>query len=275
MKPSLLLLITWLTMNLTAQTPDRIITYKKIGDVELRLHIFNPPNHQASDKAPAIVFFFGGGWIKGSPEQFFPFCKHLASRGMVAASAEYRIQSKHGTTPVECVKDGKSALRWMRTHAEKLGIDPHKLAAGGGSAGGHVAAVAGNVVGFEEEGEDLSIASKPDALVLMNPVFDNGPEGYGHNQVEAFWEAFSPLHNITGGAPPTVVFLGTQDKLIPVATAETYKAQMEAVGSRCDLYLHKDQPHGFFNARFKENYEKILPQMDAFLRSLAYIKSEE
>ncbi len=271
----LFIYITLITMNAFSQTPDVTKTYKQIGEVELQLHIFNPPGHQAADNSPAIVFFFGGGWVNGSPGQFFPFCEYLASRGMVAASAEYRIQSKHQTSPVECVKDGKSAIRWMRTHAKELGIDPDKLAAGGGSAGGHVAAAAGTVEGLEEEGEDLSVSSRPNALVLMNPVFDNGPGGFGHNKVKAYWKEISPLHNLDADTPPTVVFLGTEDKLIPVATAENYKAKMEALGGRCDLYLHEGQEHGFFNARNPENFEKILGQMDVFLCDIGYLKSTE
>ena len=117
--------------------PDEQKTYKKVGKVELQLHIFNPKGHKASDQRPAIVFFFGGGWSGGTPSQFYPQCEYLAKRGMVAISAEYRVKSRNGTSPLECVKDGNSAVRWVRSHAEELGIDPSKLAAGGGSAGGH------------------------------------------------------------------------------------------------------------------------------------------
>jgi len=151
--------------------PDESLEYKTIGETRLKLHIFKPDVHKPSDKRPAIVFFFGGGWNSGSPSQFYPHCKYLASRGMVAMSAEYRVKSRNNTTPRECVKDGKSAVRWIRQRAEELGIDPGRIAAGGGSAGGHVAAATGTTRGFEEEGEDLRISSSPDALVLFNPVF--------------------------------------------------------------------------------------------------------
>ena len=263
-----------LALEVEGFTPDTSIVYKKIDSSELKIHIFFPPNHAKSDKAPAIVFFFGGGWLGGSPSQFYPHCDYLASRGMVAMSAEYRVKSKHGTSPRECVKDGKSVIRWVRLHADELGIDPRKLAAGGGSAGGHVAAATATVNGFNEEGEDRSISCRPNTLVLFNPVFDNGTEGYGHDRVKEYWEQISPMHNISENTPATVVFLGTKDKLIPVATAERYKKLMTDKSRRCDLYLYKDQAHGFFNYRNKNYFIDTVIQADKFLTSLGYLKGE-
>lgn len=250
--------------------PDESILYKVVGDTEFKLHIFYPKGHQPTDKRPGIVFFFGGGWVSGSPSQFFPHCRHLASRGMVAMSAEYRVRSRNQTTPKECVKDGKSAVRWIRRNAGKLGIDPDQILAGGGSAGGHVAAATGTLDGFDEEGEDLNISARPAALVLFNPVFDNGPGGYGHKRVKDYWEDISPMHNLDKETPPTMVLLGTEDDLIPVSTAETYKAKMEALGVRCDLHLYEGRKHGFFNLG-RGFYEKPLQDMDDFLVSLGYL----
>jgi len=254
--------------------PDRQITYKTIGGEELQLHAFFPEGHQGSDRRPAIVFFFGGGWKKGTPSQFFPHCEYLAKRGMVAFSADYRVTSRHGTTPKECVMDGKSALRWIRSNAAELGIDPAKILAGGGSAGGQIAAAAALTEAFNEPGEDSSVSPRPAALVLFNPAIDNGPGGVGHERVEAYWQDFSPLHNISEGAPPTIAFLGTADKLIPVATMQDYKRRMEAVGSRCDLHLYEGKPHGFFNYRNRKLYDKTVEAMDAFLVSLGYLDAK-
>ena len=260
--------------TLTMFAPDESLVYKTVGKTTLRLHIFNPEGHKPSDKRPAIVFFFGGGWNGGSPSQFYPHCRYLASRGMVAMSAEYRVKSRNKTTPRECVQDGKSAVRWIRQHAEQLGIDRHRIAAGGGSAGGHVAAATGTTKGFDEAGEDLNISSRPNALVLFNPVYDNGPDGYGHSRVKAYWKTFSPMHNIRHDTPPTIVFLGTKDHLIPVSTAKEYKRLMEEKGRRCDLHLYKNQPHGFFNYTKKEYYTKTAIEMDRFLASLRFLQGE-
>jgi acetyl esterase len=246
--------------------------YKTIGEIELRMDLFNPPDHQHSDQTPCILFFHGGGWNGGTPSQFHPHCQYLASRGMVALSAEYRLKDRHGTTPFECVKDGKSAVRWIRKNAAELGIDPGRIAVGGGSAGGHVAAATATVTDFEEQGEDTAISPRPDALVLFNPVYDNSAQGFGHDRLGNRWQAFSPMHNIAAGAPPTVVFFGTEDQW--AHSAAEYKKRMEDVGSRCDLHLYEGQPHGFFNYRdgASEHYYLTLIETDKFLASLRYIE---
>ena len=248
--------------------------YKTVGDVQLRLYIFEPQGHKSTDTRPAAVFFFGGGWVGGTPGQFAPHAKYLASRGMVAMVADYRVKSRHKTTPFECVKDGKSAVRWIRANAERLGIDPKRIAAGGGSAGGHVAAATGALPGLEEEGEDKSTSSKPGALLLFNPVYDNGPTGYGYERVKDRYKEISPMHNIDKNTPPTIVFLGSNDKLIPVATAEKYKALMEKAGGRCDLHVYEGKAHGFFNLGRGDSYAKTVLEMDKFLQSLGFLEGK-
>jgi len=138
-----------------------------------------------------------------------------------------------------------------------------------------VAAATATVPGLEEKGEDSSVSCRPNALLLFNPVYDNGPEGYGHERVKERYKEISPMHNIHKGTPPAIVFLGTKDTLIPVATAEKYKQLMEQAGSRCDLHLYEDQPHGFFNRRkSEEHFLKTVTEMDRFLESLGYLKGE-
>ena len=278
MERALLLLSFVLPLAASAQLVKldgaKAIQYKQVGDTKLFLHVFNPKGHKASDRRPSIVFFFGGGWNGGTPKQFEPHCAYLASRGMVAITAEYRVKSRNKTTPFECVKDGKSAIRWVRANAGKLGVDSKRVAAGGGSAGGHVAAATGNCSGLEEEGEDLKVSSKPDVLVLFNPVYDNSSKGFGHGRVKPRWKEISPMHNIRKGAPPTIVFLGTKDKLIPVSTAQEYEKRLVAVGSRSVLHLYEGATHGFFNKGKGDAYPDTVIKMDDFLNSLGWLKGE-
>jgi len=227
--------------------PTRMEVYKQVGQVTLRLHVFEPDHHKASDRRPAIVFFFGGGWVGGTPAQFYPHCDYLAGRGMVAISAEYRIRNKHKTTPFECVEDGKSAVRFVRMNAHKLGIDANKIAAGGGSAGGHVAACTGVIAGLDDQREDLSISSRPAKLVLFNPVIDTGPQGFGHSRLGDRWEEISPQHHVRPGLPPTLIFHGTADTTVEYARVEAFRDAMLEAGNACTLVGVEGLGHGFFN----------------------------
>jgi len=191
---------------------------------------------------------------------------------MVCFRADYRVKSRQGTTPFESLKDAKSAIRYIRTHANELGVDPDKIVASGGSAGGHLAAATAVIQGFSEIGEDLSVSCIPNALVLFNPVFDNGPGGYGYERIGEAYKEFSPLHNIREGMPPAVVFLGTEDHLIPVETAEYFRTVMDKVGSRSELFLYEGEGHGFFNYRNYEIYQDTRDKADEFLISTGFLR---
>ena len=253
--------------------------YKKAADRELKLNAFNPPDWKAGDRRPAIVFFHGGGWVGGAPKQFLKHCEYLAARGMVAIEADYRHIAKGDKgPPLDCVHDAKSAMRWVRSHAKELGIDPNRIAAGGGSAGGHLAAFVGMVDGLDDPVDDLKISPKANALTLFNPVFDNGPDqGWGRERVGDRYKEFSPAHNVSNDDPPAIVFLGTQDKLIPAAVAERFKANMEKAGVRCETRFYEGQGHGFFNpgkGGTDEYFYQTLLETDKFLASLGWLKGE-
>ena len=263
--------------------PDEVVAYRTVQQADgssgkLHLNVFNPPGHGASGNAPCIVFFFGGGWTGGSPSQFYPHCEYFASRGMVAISAEYRTRTSHNVEPKACVFDGKSAVRWVRQHATQLGIDPDRIAVGGGSAGGHVAAAIAACQQFEEASDKPETSCLPNALVLFNPVYDNGPEGYGHDRVKDYWKGFSPMHNLHSAMPPTIAFFGTQDNLIPVATTKAFEKGMQEVGVRYDNHLYEGQSHGFFNfgrSKGGTNYfVETVREADMFLASLGFLKGK-
>lgn len=269
MRPALLFTLAFSTFSVAVSAqPDRTVEYKRVGDLALTLDIFEPQDHRPGDSRPAIVFFFGGGWVKGSKNHFYPQAEYLANRGMVAICADYRTESRHGTTPAACVRDGKSAIRWLREHAGELGIDPNRLAAGGGSAGGQVAVATATLDGYNEVTDNLQISCRPNALVLFNPVFDNGPTGYGYDRVQDYWRSFSPIHNLHANMPPTIVFLGTEDDLIPVETGRRFQEQMQALGVRSELLLYPEEKHGFFN---HSKFNETLFEADRFLASLGYL----
>ncbi len=257
--------------TLFSQSTDTII-YKRVDTSSLVLVVDYPTDFDATKEYPAIVFYFGGGWNGGTTSHFEPHARYFAERGMICFRADYRVKSRQGTTPFESLKDAKSAMRFIRENSEKLHVDPQKIVASGGSAGGHLAAATALIYGYNEGNDKLSFSCVPNALVLFNPVFDNGPGGYGYERVGEAYPSFSPLYNIREGAPPSIIFLGTEDNLIPVETAEYYKVVMEKVGSRCELVLFQGEGHGFFNYNRFDNYKRCLLEADRFLVSLGYLQ---
>ncbi len=250
--------------------------YKEVDNVKLKLIFRYPTDFDERKSYPAIIFFFGGGWNGGTTGQFKPQAEYFAQRGMISVLADYRVKSRHQTTPYHAVADAKSAIRFLRLHAHELNISPHRIVASGGSAGGHLAAACGVCPGLDEVSEDLTVSSKANALVLFNPVFDNGPDGFQNERMGERWREISPAHNIKKDAPPTIVFLGKEDHLIPISIAENYKAKMEAVGCRCDLFLYDGAGHGFFN-NYKHDgrfYVETVRETDRFLSSLGYLRGK-
>lgn len=246
--------------------------YKQTDTVKLKMLIYKPANFRKTEKYPTIVFFFGGGWVGGTINQFLPFADHCVSKGMVAVLVDYRVKSRHNTTPFESLKDAKSAIRYLRQHGSELNIDTAKIIGSGGSAGGHLAAACYTNVTINETGENLDISAKPNVLVLFNPVIDNSAAGYGFDRIGDRYLEFSPLHNIRKGFPPTIFFLGTKDKLIPVATAEKFKQKINSTGSRCELHLFEGMEHGFFNKRIL--HEDLFSRMDYFFDSIGLLKNK-
>lgn len=256
-----------------AVPPGEAHVYKKVGDRALRLYV-TAPEGQSDRPRPAIVFFHGGGWVGGAPGQFTEHSKYFASRGLVCFQVEYRLlDRKSSDPPTVCIHDAKSAMRWVRSRSEQFGIDPQRIAAGGGSAGGHLAAFVGLADGIDDPQDPLDVSARANALLLFNPVLHNGPDGWGHQRVKDRYQEFSPFHQVDAKDPPAIVFLGTADKLIPVETGKAFQQKMQDAGVTCELHLYEGQPHGFFNHGRSENkyYQATVSAADKFLASLGWI----
>ena len=267
------LIFSLFLLSLLASTApaQEAIPYKEADGKQLVLQVFKPTGWKASDKRPGFVFFHGGGWTGGTPTVLYPQAKALAARGMVAISAQYRLAEK-GKAPETSVNDARSAMRWVRSHAAELGIDAKRLGAGGGSAGGHLAAHCGMINGLDDPKDDKTVSCRPDALVLFNPVYDNGPGGYGNERIGERFKEFSPFHSIGKDNPPTFVIFGDMDKLVPIKTAEAFRDAQRAAGVKSELAVYPGQAHGFFN---KEPYlGRTTAQMEGFLEGLGWLKKQ-
>ncbi len=247
------------------------VEFKQVGETKLHLHVFKPEGWSEKDSRGAIVFFFGGGWNGGTPAQFEPQCKHLAKHGMVAITAEYRVKSRHGVHPAECVADAKDAVRWIRQNARELGVDRSRIAVSGGSAGGHVAASTATLGKLPEEDES-EIDCTPSALILYNPVCDTTLRGFGGKRLAERAYELSPVHHIRKHMAPTLIFHGEADNTVPFENAQRFKQLMDEVGNACELVGYPGAGHGFFNkGRPKNKYEDTTKRLVEFLTTLGFL----
>lgn len=248
------LLLPILAFGQVSYEPDSTFYYKTTKQGKLKMDVFKPKNHKASDKRPVALFFFGGGWTGGSTKQFYQQARCFSEKGILAISAQYRVSGKHKTSPFESVSDGKSAIRWVREHALELGIDPDRVIASGGSAGGHVAACTGVISDYDEAGENFAISSIPNVMILFNPVIDTTEKGYGLKKVgEERKTEISPCHHVTSGIPSTLIFHGTTDKTVPFENVERFSNLMRESDNFCELIAFPNKGHGFFNGTFFRN----------------------
>ena len=235
--------------------PTRKIVYKKIGERELSLHVFEPAAQEAKAKRPAIVFFHGGAWAIGNPDQFYYQCDYLAKRGLWAASAEYRLTAPGaGIKIADIVLDAKDAVRYVRSHAEELSIDSDRIAAAGGSAGGHLAAATAVA---PEENPPGTVSGKANLLVLFNPALFYPSAG-----------KTVTLDQFTKDTPPAILFYGTKDDMLQYGM--DCLAQSRRLGFPLRLMTAKDAGHSFFNDQPWR--DRTLYESDRFLAEHGYLK---
>ena len=248
------------------QDATKTFTYAKTKQADLEMVVHFPPGWKESDKRPGVVFFFGGGWENGTIKAFEPQAQYFASRGLVTACADYRVKSRQGVTPKECVDDARAAIRWFRGNAAKLGVDPDKIVASGGSAGGHIAAC---TTLMPASTQDEKTSCKANALLLFNPVLRFGPQMLQRiGNDEAVGKAISPVLYLAKDSPPTLLFFGTDDFLFK--QGEEFIQRSKELGCRAEMFTAEKQPHGFFH---KSPWrEKTLRRADEFLASLGYLQ---
>jgi acetyl esterase len=242
------------------------ILYKKTPQGDMYMYLLRPAGG-SKEPLPAIVYFTGGGWVGGDVEGQIPNAAWFRDQGIIGIDADYRVKSRQGTSPLECIEDAKSAIRYVRAHAKELHIDPDRIIAAGGSAGGHLAACT-FLDGGDAYGEDLKISSKPDALVLHNPVLG---EGFGSEFFAAHPE-FSPILHVKKGWPPTILSNGTKDNTTPFETAEKFTRLMKEAGNICELMPVKDADHSCDWPVSNPNFLPTLQRMTDFLKEQKFIK---
>jgi acetyl esterase/lipase len=249
--------------------PSEIRIYKRINDFELEAHIFYPLGFTKEDKRPAFLFFHGGGWSTGMPEWGYYDCKRYSSKGMVSITFEYRLMDIHGVRIVDCVKDAKSALYWVRTHAGELGIDTGKIVVSGFSAGAHLALCTALLNEYEDPGNDPAISCKPNALILGSASYST--EDWFHSNSGTNPESISPFHQLRKNMVPTLMFHGKYDELVSYEKQFLpFIEKMKSLNNKFTYHTFDTMGHFFF--RDPKNAEISTKMTDDFLVSLGYIK---
>jgi acetyl esterase len=269
------LLIMAGAMPLWANSPrEEDIVYKTTSDGE-KLHILinYPSGWQPTDQRTAMLFFHGGGWTQGTYTAYKTQTAYFASRGIVMFRVQYRLlKPSELTIPAVCAQDARSAMRFVRANAARFGINPDRIVTSGGSAGGHLAASTAIKAGLDDPADDLSVSPKPQAMILMNPGLDLIMEAekrgtsVGKKQMETV-RLISPQQHLDKDTPPSVIFFGDRDPLLPHGT--NFAKQASRVGVRADLHVYKGVGHTFWRRSVFE--DEVVYVTDQFLASLGYL----
>lgn len=240
---------------------QRDLVYARYGAREMHLDLFLPK--QGAGPFPAVVYIHGGGWVNGNKTAFQRQAAHMATKGYAGACMEYRLS---GEAPYPAaIDDARAALRWLRDHAREYRIDPSRIGAAGGSAGGHLVLLMG------APGEVKAVAA-------FNPVTDFVPLGKSApplavNSISKFlaktyaedpelWAKASPMTYVSGHSAPTLFLHGDADTTVPYRQSVEMMERLKAAGVHSELYTASGAKHGFFNA--PPFYQPTLERMEAF-----------
>jgi acetyl esterase/lipase len=239
--------------------------YREPDGPPLHAHFFFPPEFSPADRRPVIVFFHGGFWEQPAYTQFVPHCNHFASRGAIAITAETRLASTHASGPLEAIDDARSLLLWLKVHADRFGTDPARLVAAGAAGGALLALAAAMPKDLPATGP---LDCRPRALVLFSPLVDTTPKRGRPDRFpnpKAAKET-SPSEHVRKGLPPSILFHGKSDRLVPFASVERFAKRMRRKRNTCQLIPFENAEHPFFNFNVNEtNFELTLAAADRFL----------
>jgi acetyl esterase len=222
--------------------PPIVHTYAEVGGTALKAYVFSRTWAAENESMPAIVLLHGGGWVAGAPDWTFASAERFAELGAVAVPIEYRL-SDESVTPIDALADVCRAFQWVRAHSSMLGVDPHRVAVHGVSAGGHLAAAA-TTIGCGN-GEGAYGNGGPDALLLWSPALDVSGSGHFRRLLRgrAPVDAYSPVEQVRPRMPPIHIVHGEQDTLTPLSGARRFCDRVVEDGSRCELQVYVGVGH--------------------------------
>ena len=259
------------------------LVYATYGSRELHLDLFLPKIGEGP--FPAVVYIHGGAWRFGSRVAFRRQAAHMATKGFVGACIEYRL-SGEAKFPA-AVHDSKAAVRWLRANSAKYNVNPDKIGAAGGSAGGYLVAILGTthkVAALEGNGGSAGLSSRVQAVALFNPVTDfvrmakePGETEPGNKSIHQLlgatfsenpklWARASPITYVDQDSAPTLFLHGTKDPYWQYHQSVDMMERLRAVGVHAEIFTAEGAVHAFFNR--PPWYQPTLERMEEFFTKI-------
>jgi acetyl esterase/lipase len=262
-----------------ASVVSEVQTYKTVDSLQLKAYIYTPSSAPPHNGFPAAVLLHGGGWSIGEPAWMTGRAERLASVGMLAVAVQYRLSDEKTVTPLEAMEDVRDAIRWIRRNASSLRVDPDRVAALGVSAGAHLA-MAAAVIGHEQADQPSSAAN---AFILWYPALSVAQDRWLQRILlgRATVASIDPAEHIRPGLGPTLIFVGVNDSLTPLARQELFCQRMTQAGNACAVQTYPGLGHLFMKNPWGEGNEPSDSKARAdaslraerFLDSLGYLKA--
>jgi acetyl esterase/lipase len=250
------------------------VEYKNVNGKSLQMDFYRPKN--ADGQLPLLVFIHGGSWKSGKRSDYLVYLTSFAEKGYITATVSYRLL-RDSIYPA-AVEDVTDAVEWLFENGENYGYDPDRIALIGGSAGAHLAMLAGygwkNSRTDSGNPDDTSSGHRIKAVVdiygpadltteyARNQRLVNAFIGHSYDENPELYREASPVSYLASSCPPTLIFHGTSDTLVPISQSDTLKSRLDALGVPCEYYRVPLWPHAMDIAKRVNDFSQ--KKMEAF-----------
>jgi len=241
------------------------VVFGSAGARQLHCDVYTPTERDAP--LPGVLLLHGGGWRRGTREVMRGYGLRVGRAGFVCVASEYRLVGE--TAWPAQLADVQLALRWMYDNADRLGIDPTRIAIHGNSAGAHLALMAASTQQHADLGEPerepvpiaAVVAIYPPTLLYASAERASGgvPAGalLGAEATPASAALASPRSHVTSSFPPTFLVHGSADQVVPPSASRHMYDDLRAAGVAVEYKIFSSLPHGFANI---PEYQRLISQ---------------
>jgi acetyl esterase/lipase len=268
--------------NPALRTPSQAnVPYEDVGGRIETLDVYQPSGPAPAGGWPVLMAIHGGGWRKFSKEEYGPnIAAQFTPHGYVVVAMDYLLSSPFSPSWPANFQDVQNSLRWVRSNASELGINPNEIGAIGESAGGNLAALLGTVQSAGASGSNLGgVSTQVQAVVdfygpsdltaLVESHARGGPAavqflGGTPAQVPALYAAASPIDHVSHTSAPMLILQGTSDTIVPLGQSQELAQALTSAGVPNRLITVPGASHGF---EFQHSGLALVPQVVEFLNS--------